>query len=88
MSRVRVYTSRTCPFCVAAKRLLSSLGAEYEEVLLDDRPELRAELSRANGNWRSVPMVFIGDDFIGGFEETARLHREGKLEPMLFPDRP
>jgi len=87
MPRVRVYTTRVCPYCVAAKRLLSSLGARYEEIALDDKPELRAELSRANGNWHTVPMVFIGDEFIGGYDDTARLHRAGELLPKLFPER-
>ena len=87
MSRARIYTSRACPFCSAAKRLLSSLGAEVEETPLDDQPELRAQLSRAHGNWSTVPMVFIGDEFVGGYDDTARLHREGRLVPMLFPDR-
>lgn len=87
MPVVRVYTTRSCPYCVAAKRLLESLGSPFEEVQLDDRPELRAELSRANGNWSTVPMVFVGDEFIGGYDDTARLHREGRLAPMLSSDR-
>jgi glutaredoxin len=33
-----------------------------------------------------VPMIFIGDGFIGGYREAAELHRRGELEHLCFPD--
>ena len=32
MKRVEIYTTRTCPFCVAAKALLTRKGVTYEET--------------------------------------------------------
>ncbi len=83
MAGVTMYTTRWCPFCVAARCLLSSLGVDFDQVSLDGRPELRRELSAANGDWPTVPMVFIGDTFIGGYDDLRRLQRAGRLEPML-----
>ena len=36
---VTVYTMTTCPYCVAAKKLLKKKGVEFEEVNLDEQPD-------------------------------------------------
>jgi glutaredoxin 3 len=83
MPHVTIYTTAVCPYCHAAKRLLTSLDIPFEEIGLDGRPEERARLSAENGGWRTVPMVFIGERFIGGFRELSELHRSGGLTAML-----
>jgi glutaredoxin 3 len=32
---------------------------------------------------RTVPQIYIGDTYVGGFDDLSALDREGKLEPML-----
>ena len=56
MSRVVVYSTRWCGYCVRAKALLDSRGIEYEEVLLDDDPSFRARLHELTGGW-TVPQI-------------------------------
>ena len=85
MSVVTIYTRRLCPYCIAARRLLSSLGLEFEEIRLDGRPELRRDLSDANGGWSTVPMIFAGDRFIGGYDDLRRMHRDGDLMRWIRP---
>jgi glutaredoxin 3 len=85
-SAVRIYTKRWCWFCDAAKRLFASLGVAFEEIPVDDDPGLRWEVSARAGNWPTVPMVFIGDRFIGGYSEAAELHRRGELACMIHQD--
>ncbi len=84
MARVRLYTTASCPYCVAAKRLLASLGAEVEEVRLDDQPELWARLEREL-RFQTVPMVFVDDVFVGGYDDLAAMHRRGELAARLSP---
>ena len=79
MQKIRVYTTVVCPYCIQAKRLLTSAGLDFEEISVEDNPDLRAKLSADNGGYRTVPMIFIGDEFIGGFSELATLHRQGQL---------
>lgn len=83
MTGVTIYSTTVCPFCIAAKKLLSKLEIEFSEIQLDRDPELRMRLAEENGGWRTVPMIFIGDRFIGGFIEVTDLHQEGKLLPMV-----
>ena len=83
--RVRIYTTRWCPFCVAAKRLFDSLGVEYEEFSVDRDPQLRQRVSAQAGGWPTVPMIFVDDAFIGGYSDARTLHARGKLLAMFEP---
>jgi len=83
---VRIYTRRWCGYCFAARRLFTRLGVDFEEIALDGQRELRREVSERAGNWRTVPMIFVGDQFIGGYQEAAELNRRGALKKKCFPD--
>ena len=85
MQQIRVYTTNYCPFCDQAKILLKKLNLNFEEIRLDQDFKLREQLSRDNNGWRTVPMIFVGDEFIGGFNELAKLHREGRLTTLVEP---
>jgi len=80
---VRLYTRRWCGYCVAARHLLRKLAIDFEEIRLDGNPELRRAISEAARDWPTVPMIFIGDRFVGGYTELARLHRRGELRSIL-----
>jgi len=80
---IKIFTTAICPFCIAAKRLLRERDLPWEEIHLDSQPELRQELSQANGGWRTVPMVFINDEFIGGYAELQKLDRSGQLKQRI-----
>jgi glutaredoxin 3 len=79
MREVKIYTTQFCSFCVQAKRLLAQLKLPYEEIGLDDKPELRQKLSEENRGYRTVPMIFIDGQFIGGYTELLALQKQGKL---------
>ena len=80
---IRVYTTNYCPYCINAKKLLSGLGLAFAEINLEDDPDLRQKLSSENNGWRTVPMIFIGDHFVGGFTDLKTLHDSGKLNDFL-----
>lgn len=83
MQRVEIYTTRTCPYCIAAKRLLDQKGVAYEETDVGADPELRvAMMQRANGR-RSVPQIFIAGQSIGGCDDLHALDHAGKLDALL-----
>lgn len=81
--RIRVYTRRWCGYCHAARRLLTKLRIDFEEIPLDDQPDLRRTLSEANNHWPTLPMIFIDEHFVGGYTDLARTHRRGQLESLL-----
>lgn len=82
MARVKMYTTRWCPYCIAARELLERLGVAYEDIDVGGNPELRAEMERLSGR-RTVPQIWIGSRHVGGFDDMDELHRRGLLEPLL-----
>lgn len=79
---VRVYTTRVCPYCVAAKNLLKARGISFEEVDVSSDADARLWIAQASGQ-RTVPQIFFGEESIGGYQELAALDREGQLHATL-----
>lgn len=82
MKPVRVYTTRICGYCHAAKRLLDQKGVPYEEIDVSTDHETRMWLVETSGQ-RTVPQIFIGDEPIGGFTELRGLAMSGELDRKL-----
>jgi len=83
MKPVIVYSTKTCPYCDRAKRLLDSKGVVYKEYRLDERPELVDEVIQKSGGKKTVPQIFIDGDHVGGCDELYALEQSGKLDPKL-----
>lgn len=83
MPPVQIYTTRYCPYCVAAKTLLKRKGVAFDEVdvglAMDRREEM---IQRANGRM-TVPQIFIGATHVGGNDDLQALERAGKLDALL-----
>jgi glutaredoxin 3 len=82
MTRIRIYTTRWCGYCVRSKALLDSRGLPYEEVHLEDDEGFRSRLHELTGGW-TVPQIVIDGRPIGGYTELWRLDREGRLDELL-----
>ncbi|MBA4284324.1 MAG: glutaredoxin 3 [Xanthomonadaceae bacterium] len=82
MKPVTVYSTRICPYCMMAKRLLTQKGVPYEEILIDGNEQLRVDLMARTGR-RTVPQIYVGEQHVGGFDDLAALERAGQLDPLL-----
>ena len=83
MKPVEIYTTPICPYCLAAKRLLSKKGVAFTEIDVSRDPTLRDTMTtRAKGR-RTVPQIFIGGTHVGGCDDLHALEADGKLDPML-----
>ncbi|MDX1581392.1 MAG: glutaredoxin 3 [Alphaproteobacteria bacterium] len=82
-SNVVMYSSMMCPFCHRAKALLKDKGVEFEEISVDMKPDVRAEMREKSGGVNSVPQIFIGDVHVGGCDELYALENQGKLNALL-----
>ncbi|MCP5089584.1 MAG: glutaredoxin 3 [Gammaproteobacteria bacterium] len=79
---VTIYGNTACPFCGAARMLLTKKAVEFEDIVVTNSPSLLAEMQEKSGN-RTVPQIFIGDMPIGGFDELYALDKSGKLDRLL-----
>jgi glutaredoxin 3 len=82
MPEIIIYTTKICPYCVMAKRLLDRKGAKYTEVNVDEKAGVREEMM-AKTKRRTVPQIYIGDFHVGGFDELYALERDKKLDDLL-----
>ncbi|AQW66990.1 glutaredoxin 3 [Pseudomonas putida] len=82
MKPVIVYSSDYCPYCMRAKYLLESKGVAFEEIKVDGKPQVRAEMTQKAGR-TSVPQIWIGSTHVGGCDELHALERAGKLDALL-----
>jgi glutaredoxin 3 len=86
MRRIEIYTTRYCPYCIAAKRLLSQKGVEFTEIDVSADAKRRGRMvARANGRM-TVPQIFIGSIHVGGYDDLYALDRSGKLDALLGRD--
>ncbi len=83
MSRVKVYSTGTCPICTKTKDLLKKWNIEYQELRVDqDRPAL-VEMSKLTNGARTVPQIAIDDKWIGGFSELTEMHMDDELDDLM-----
>ena len=62
--------------------MLEQKGVAFEEIKVDGKPQIRAEMAQKAGR-TSVPQIWIGDLHVGGGDDLFALERAGKLNAML-----
>ena len=82
MKNVIVYSTEYCPYCIRAKNLLKSKNIPFQEIDLTNDQTKRDEIQAKTG-WMTVPMIFIGDEFIGGCDDLYALENSGNLSQKL-----
>ncbi|MEJ2513908.1 MAG: glutaredoxin 3 [Gammaproteobacteria bacterium] len=81
-TRVEMYLTPYCPYCMAAVSLLHDKGVTWEEIRVDREPEKRREME-IRSRRRTVPQIFIGGRHIGGFDDLRALDLAGELDSLL-----
>ncbi len=79
---VTMYGNATCPFCGAARMLLTRKAIPFEDINVASDPALLTQMWEKSGK-RTVPQIFFGETPIGGFDELHALDKSGELDKML-----
>lgn len=79
---VTVYGNATCPFCGAARMLLTKKAIKFEDIVVTDDPSLLAKMQERSGS-RTVPQIFVDNTLVGGFDELCALEKSGELDKLL-----
>jgi len=82
MKAVTLYGNATCPYCGAARMLLTKKGVPFTNIDVGSEPALRSEMQERSGS-RTVPQIFVEDTPIGGFDELYALDKSGELDKIL-----
>ncbi|MFZ4076920.1 MAG: glutaredoxin 3 [Legionellaceae bacterium] len=70
MKNILIYTTKTCPYCVMAKKLLEQRGLAYTEIRVD-LDEAQREIMIERSQRRTVPQIFIDEQSIGGYDDLS-----------------
>ena len=66
--KVVIYSTPTCHFCHAAKDFFKANNVEFTDYDVQADAERRQEVVEKSGQM-GVPVIFIGDEMIIGFDE-------------------
>jgi len=80
---VVMYSTAWCGYCDRARALLNRKGVSVTEIKVDEDPAERETMLRRSGGRRTVPQIFIGDRYVGGYHELSHLERSGALDNLL-----
>ena len=83
MKKVVIYTGPMCNYCSAAKHLLNKKKVDYIEFdIAIDQPKMQEMREKTKGA-RTIPQIFIGETYVGGYNELKALEVAGKLDSLL-----
>jgi glutaredoxin 3 len=66
-----VWSKNNCSNCDQAKALLASKGIQFEEKKIGEG-WTKEELLEAVPTARTVPQIFLGEEYVGGFPELKQ----------------
>jgi glutaredoxin 3 len=83
MEKVVIYTGPMCNYCSAAKHLLDKKKVNYTEFDIAIDPSKMKEMQERTKGARTIPQIFIGETYVGGYNELKALELQGKLDDLL-----
>jgi len=83
MKKITMYSSLICPYCIAAKKILTNEGYSFNEIVIDNKPDIKDEMiKRTNGKY-TVPQIFFDDELIGGFDQLSILQKNKSIKSLV-----
>ncbi len=68
MAKVRVFSTKVCPYCVVLKQFLNDNKIEFEDLDVSENEEARKEMIEKTGQM-GVPVIQIDDEIVVGFNK-------------------
>lgn len=67
MATIKVYSTRTCPYCVTLKEFLKTNGFDFQDIDVSFDQKLQQEMIDKSGQM-GVPVVDIDGQIVVGFD--------------------
>ena len=83
MQKVVIYTGPMCNYCSAAKHLLNKKKITYTEFDIGTDSSKMQEMQERTKGARTIPQIFIGETYVGGYTELKALELQDKLDNLL-----
>ena len=72
----------TCGFSGRAAQILKACGVSFVDVNVLADPEIVPAL-REYANWPTIPVLYIGGEFVGGADIMTEMYQNGELQQKL-----
>ncbi|MFC2948159.1 glutaredoxin family protein [Virgibacillus sediminis] len=70
MNSITVFTTTQCPYCVMLKSFLTAQNVDFEEVNVEQNPEIMQQLVAETGQM-GVPQSRVNGQWVVGFDPDA-----------------
>ena len=82
MRKVTIFDTELCLNCWSVQSLLEKRDIPYEHVIVVEDSEEHDALRQRTG-MEDLPVVYVGNVLLGGYEETLVADQAGMLEDLL-----
>ena len=72
-----------CPYCDRAMNFFRAKGVEVEIIDLTNNLDEMQTWKQKTG-WQTVPMIFINDKLVGGYNDVKALEDQGEFDKLVF----
>ena len=80
----KMYVKAGCPYCEKAREIiLNNLKSGLHLIDVTNQPDLREMIIRETGQ-KTVPAIYIGDEFIGGCDDLINLVETGDIKMKIL----
>ena len=82
----KMYVKAGCPYCEKAREIiLNNLKSGLHLIDVTNQPDLREMIIRETGQ-KTVPAIYIGDEFIGGCDDLINLVEVGDIKMKILTE--
>ena len=82
-AEIKMYRTRSCPFCIMAAAWFADRGLQIEEIYLDSHPNRRQVTSSIKPGHTTVPLIVIDGEPLGGLDDLRLAEDHGDLDALL-----
>lgn len=73
MNEVVIHGTKGCSYCDMAKQVCENHSIPYVYIDLEEHPDAMGILIDLIGPFRTVPQIFVDEEYVGGFEEFKKV---------------
>ena len=83
MKEVIIYTGFLCRYCKMAKSFFTNKNIKYKEINIHKNPDKKKDMIKLSRGRITIPQIFIGETYIGGWNDLYQLNIEKGLNKIL-----
>lgn len=79
MPSIKIYSTKSCRYCILAKTYFNENGLPYTEIDLTNHPDEIDKIKAQTGH-RTVPIILVNDQLVGGYTDMMAQIEAGTLK--------